>query len=214
MSSENGIRTPQQARSIEKRNRLVDAAMVLFGEKGFQGTNAKEIAGAAGVSVGTFYAYFTDKKALLLEILGRHMTEVDMSVFTELQTLIRNGATGREIMRRAIRRGHESHHHSPELLRIMLSMRYTDEDFARMVAAQSRDMIAKLTRLLAAMGGSLRIADLEAAALVVANAFEETMHSVAVFGTDIERERLYEALADMTAVYLFKSPDTPVVQES
>jgi hypothetical protein len=113
-------------------------------------------------------------------------------------------------MRRIIRVGHDSHHHSPELLRILLAIRYTDEDFTRLAAAQGRDMIAKLTRLLAAMGDNLRITDLEAAARVVANALEETMHSVAVFGSDIEQDRLYHALVDMTAVYLFKAPDTPL----
>jgi len=210
MSNETTVRTPQQARSIEKRNRIVEAGMALFGEKGFQGANAKEIARAAGVSVGTFYAYFTDKKALLLEILSQHMAEVDVSVFTELRAMIRGGATGREIMRRIIRLGHDSHHHAPELLRVMLAMRYTDGDFTRLAAAESRDMIAKLARLLTAMGGHLRITDREAAARVVANAFEETMHSVAVFGADIEQDRLYEALADMTAVYLFKNPDAPL----
>ena len=210
MRNENTVRVPQQARSIEKRTRLIEAAMALFGEKGFQGTNAKEIARAAGVSVGTFYAYFTDKKALMLEILSQHMAEVDTSVFTELQAMVQAGATGREIMRRCVRLGHESHHHSPALLRIMLAMRYTDEDFTRLAAAESKDMITKLVGLLAAMGDHLRITDPEAAARVVANAFEETMHSVAVFGADIERDRLYEALADMTAVYLFKAPDTPL----
>ncbi|BDQ33735.1 TetR/AcrR family transcriptional regulator [Pseudodesulfovibrio portus] len=210
MSNDTTVRVPQQARSIEKRNRLVDAAMALFGEKGFQGTNAKEIAGKAGVSVGTFYAYFTDKKALLLEILSRHMADVDAAVFEELRAMVRDGATGREMMRLTIRLGHDSHHHAPELLRIMLAMRYTDEDFTRMVAVENRDMTAKIVGLLSAMGDNLRVTDLDAAARVVANAFEETMHSVAVFGPDIEQDRLYEALADMTAVYLFKDPDAPL----
>ena len=102
MSSESTVRVPQQARSIKKRNRLVEAGMALFGEKGFQGTNAKEIAEKAGVSVGSFYAYFTDKKALLMEVLIRHMEEVDSSVFSELGDMIRAGATGREIMRRTV----------------------------------------------------------------------------------------------------------------
>lgn len=210
MHNENTVRVPQQARSIKKRNRVVDAALTLFGEKGFQGTNAKEVARKAGVSVGTFYAYFTDKKALLLEILARHMADVDTSVFAELQDMAQNGATGREIMRRVVRLGHESHHHSPDLLRVMLAMRYTDEDFTRVADAENKAMIAKITRLLAAMGKHLRVTDMDAAAQVVSNAFEETMHSVAVFGTDIDRDRLYEALADMTAVYLFKNPDIPL----
>lgn len=210
MSSENTVRVPQQARSIEKRNRLVEAGMTLFGEKGFQGTNAKEIAKVAGVSIGTFYAYFTDKKALLLEIIGRHMTEVNGAITQEVQAKGRNGTTGRDIMRRIVRLAHESHHHAPELLRVMLAMRYTDEDFSRLARMESRTMLDRLAGLLAALSAHLRITDMQAAAEVVANAFEETMHSVAVFGSDIDRDRLYEALADMTAVYLFKNPDEPL----
>lgn len=210
MNNENAVRVPQQARSIEKRNRLVEAAMILFGEKGFYGTNAKEIARAAGVSVGTFYAYFADKKELLLEILSRHMAEVDESVFPELKAMIRDGATGREVGRRIIRLGHQSHHHAPGLLRVMLGMRYADEDFNRLALAQGREMTDRFARLLGVMRGHLRVTDLEAAARVVANAFEETMHSVAVFGTDIDRERLYAALEDMVAAYLFNDPDAPL----
>ena len=55
-------RVPQQKRGIETRNHIVEAARVLFSRDGFNGTNAKEIAAEAGVSVGSFYAYFKDKK--------------------------------------------------------------------------------------------------------------------------------------------------------
>ncbi|MCJ2164939.1 MULTISPECIES: TetR/AcrR family transcriptional regulator [unclassified Pseudodesulfovibrio] len=210
MTNDTTVRIPQQARSIDKRNRLVDAAMDLFGQKGFQGTTAREIANAAGVSVGTFYAYFTDKKAMLIEIFTQHMANVDHSVFTELKSLSAGKTTGRELMRCVVELGHISHKQSPELLRVLLAMRYTDEDFAQLSERQDNELVAKLTRFLETLRSHLRVDDLEAAARIVSNAFEETMHSVAVTGQAIGRERLYDALVDMTAVYLFQNPDAPL----
>lgn len=209
MSNET-TRIPQQARSIEKRKRLMAAAMALFDEQGFQGTNAKQIASKAGVSVGTFYAYFKDKKAILLDVVNQHLADVDKSVFGEIEAMRQTGATGRAFMRRVIELGHQSHHHAPGLLRVMLALRYTDEDISRHVEMENEVLIKKLITLMESLGDSLRVTDLEAAARVIANAFEETMHSVAVFGDKMDRERLYDALADMTASYLFKEPDAPL----
>lgn len=209
MSSKSTVRVPQQARSIEKRKRLVNAAMILFGEKGYQRTNAKEIARAADVSVGTFYAYFKDKKALLFELIVQHLAEVDQSILGELERMIRDREPGRQLMRTLVRLGHESHHQSPELLRVMLSLRYSDEDFARFVEQDNQRLTGKLVDLFKTMEDRLRVTDLEAAATVISNAFEETMHMVATRTPAIEAGRLYEALADMAAVYLFRDPDAP-----
>lgn len=207
MSSESTVRVPQQARSIEKRKKLVDAGMHLFGEKGYQGANAKEIAKVAGVSVGTFYAYFKDKKALLIEILGQHMHEVDNTILAELELMIRDRAPGREIMQTIVRLSHNSHHHSPDLLRVMLSLRYSDEDIARYAEEDDWRLNKRIVALLEQFGDRLRVTDLEAAAVVVANAMEETTHKIAVSTPPVEAERLYDALADMVAAYLFKDPD-------
>ncbi len=56
-------RIPQQARSRSSRDKLTAAAKELFTSRGYQQTQAKAIASAAGVSIGTFYQYFPDKKA-------------------------------------------------------------------------------------------------------------------------------------------------------
>ena len=54
-------RKPQQKRSIEKRTKILEAAFILFCEKGFENTNTAEIAQHAGVATGTLYSYFQDK---------------------------------------------------------------------------------------------------------------------------------------------------------
>ncbi|WP_449621550.1 TetR/AcrR family transcriptional regulator [Robertmurraya sp. Marseille-Q9965] len=60
---------PKQARAHEKRDALLKSGRILFIEKGYDQTNAKEIAQHAGVATGTFYRYFSDKRQLLMSIL-------------------------------------------------------------------------------------------------------------------------------------------------
>jgi AcrR family transcriptional regulator len=44
--------------------RILEAAMKVFGEKGYQETTLKDIAAGAGISSGSVYTYFKDKQAL------------------------------------------------------------------------------------------------------------------------------------------------------
>ena len=59
-------RVPQQARSREKRDEILKAAAAMFVARGYAATTSDEIAAAAGVSVGTFYNYFRNKRQVLV----------------------------------------------------------------------------------------------------------------------------------------------------
>ena len=67
--SERETRTPSQKRSIAKKNAVVAAAKEMFLEKGYVAVNTNEIAKQAGVSVGTLYSYFKDKREIFLHIM-------------------------------------------------------------------------------------------------------------------------------------------------
>ena len=77
MESSLPTREPQQKRSIEKKNRIIKAGFELFCEKGYYATNTTEIADKAGVSTGTIYSYFKDKKDIYVvafeNFLNEHM---------------------------------------------------------------------------------------------------------------------------------------------
>lgn len=79
-------REPQQQRSRRKRVALLVAAAVLFEERGFDAVSANEIAIRAGVSTGTFYLYFRNKRQVLLALLVRLLEGTqgrDISVLDE-----------------------------------------------------------------------------------------------------------------------------------
>lgn len=55
--------------SEEKRNKILDAAIVEFAEHGFDSANINRIADVAGISVGSMYKYFDNKEDLFLTII-------------------------------------------------------------------------------------------------------------------------------------------------
>ena len=72
----NEVRQPRQERSIEKKNRIIDAGYQLFSEVGYYGTNTAEIAKRAGVSTGIVYGYFQDKRDILICVLETYINKV------------------------------------------------------------------------------------------------------------------------------------------
>lgn len=72
----NIVREPRQERSIEKKNKIIDAGYELFSEVGYYGTNTAEIAKRAGVSTGIVYGYFQDKRDILICVLEIYINKV------------------------------------------------------------------------------------------------------------------------------------------
>ncbi len=66
-----------------RRNQILDSAINVFAEKGFQHATIRDVARAASIADGTIYNYFANKNALLLGILNRlNQTEQHTQHFT------------------------------------------------------------------------------------------------------------------------------------
>ena len=76
---------PKQARSKQTKEKITQAAILLFQERGYEKTTSNDIAAAAGVSVGSFYVYFTDKRQLMLTIFDRLADEMFKHAFDSLK---------------------------------------------------------------------------------------------------------------------------------
>ena len=81
------IRNPQQERSIDKKNRIINAGYELFSENGYYNTNTVQIAKRAGVSTGIVYGYFRDKKDILREVTSLYMEKVTKPILNLFDSL-------------------------------------------------------------------------------------------------------------------------------
>src|SRR6185369_2858966 len=66
------------------RDRLLNVALQLFAQKGFESTSVREIASAAEVTKPTIYYYFKSKEGLYLELLDNLCGTIENTVMLSL----------------------------------------------------------------------------------------------------------------------------------
>lgn len=86
---------PTQARGVEKRDRLYDAAMTRYREVGVTDTRVEDVIADAEVSWATFFRYFPRKEDVLLEGAARHFRH-------RVRTLAEEGMQDRRLRIRTV----------------------------------------------------------------------------------------------------------------
>lgn len=198
-------RIPQQKRSEETRAKILAAGKRLLSRDGYHGTSSKKIAAAAGVAIGSFYNYFPDKKALLLELFERHMRSVHEMVaarIAEAGSGLAEG-DGRAVVRAIVDQSIVLHDLSPALHRELAAMALSDPDFGALQRDQMARTTAMLMALLEPQRDALRVDDLEAAAWIVVLSMEAVIHEMKMHEPPIDEERLRAALADQVYRLLY-----------
>lgn len=70
------LRAPGRPKDLEKREAILDAAQILFAERGIDGAPIEAIAARSGVSKVTVYGHFGDKQAIFDALLAREFERV------------------------------------------------------------------------------------------------------------------------------------------
>ena len=199
-------KAPKQKRSEETREKLLAAGRELFSRDGFHATSSKKIARHAGVSTGTFYNHFDDKRQLLIEVHRLHARKVHNMIGQALdrEALSDPGPDGGNLGREIVEQSLKLHDMSPQLHREITALAYSDPDFSRMSREEEDRVVEIMVGLLTRHREQLRVQDLEAAARVVVHAAEQVVHSIKIFGAPIEEKRLTDALGDMIFRFLYR----------
>lgn len=66
----------RQGRSIDKRRRLMTAALNLFASQGYGATSIEAIASRAKLAIGTFYQHFESKRQLLVTLMDQLLNQL------------------------------------------------------------------------------------------------------------------------------------------
>jgi AcrR family transcriptional regulator len=200
-----------QARARNTYQALIRAAERVFADRGYDDAQSPEIAKTAGVSVGTFYRYFADKRQAFNEMIREHQQRTYELVMSNLTadafSATRTPSERRSTIERVIDIMFQNVGEHPRLNHVFLALSMRDPDVARIrmdFEERGRSAIAALIFEVAPPG---RIVDAAAAAEVIQIAANEV--AVATIGsrgapkTAENAARLRRALADMFYRYVF-----------
>ena len=204
-------RTFVQQRARDTHQRLLEAAAEVFAERGYDDTQTPDIAERAGVAVGTFYRYFTDKRQAFVELSQRHLERSYESVVTRLtpeafastRTLRERRATIDQVIDVLF----ESTADNPRLTREFLAVAMRDDELARLRDEYEQRGQSAIAALIRQNVPAARIPDADAAARVISVAAQDVaLVTAGLRGpapSPEEAQAIRAALADMLHRYAF-----------
>jgi AcrR family transcriptional regulator len=92
-------RTPQQVRSFQKVELMLEAAIQLLEQGDVSSLTTNAVAAKAGISIGTLYQYFDDKQALLDALVQRELGAMSEAVLDATKGAPASAAPGDQIRR-------------------------------------------------------------------------------------------------------------------
>jgi AcrR family transcriptional regulator len=204
----NKARIPAQKRGIETRNKILDAAWTLFGEKGYFKTNPRDIAKYAGVATGSFYAYFNSKKEVGIELIRRFYKEATDKALSDFNiqlsdNISENLDSVRKLVGFVIHSLKESHAINPLLHKEASALILLDDEVNKINNEEQKKVISFLITVFQQYKKFIRVDDMEAAASLLFRSSDEIIHRIMFNKEEIQEERLLRELEEMICSYLF-----------
>jgi AcrR family transcriptional regulator len=194
-------RVPQQNRSRQKRDKLIETATKLFIERGYEDTTSDDIAIAAGVSVGTFYKYFRNKRQVLLTIILEQFEYIFSHV--RISQLDFSKGDPREVLRDAVESVLSINKTSVQLRAVCREVIARDPDLTTFQKLFRQRVLAELEESLRRaieQGLAWKDLDVTATALLIITLFD----SLSVLHYEVlGQERLAKNLIDILHHHIF-----------
>jgi AcrR family transcriptional regulator len=145
------VAQPIAAEEISSREKILDAAEVLFAQRGFSGVGMREVAEAVGLSKSSLFHHFRSKVELYAAVAGRIL-----SMF-EQRTVQALGDPGDAFVRfdRWLDAMIETLAERPSRARLLLRSLFEDDDLAG-ESAEEKEVDQIIHRLFASVGRLLR----------------------------------------------------------
>src|SRR5262245_40238597 len=166
----------RQDRSRRSYLALIDAAHALFGSHGYDAIGTPEIAERAGVSVGTFYRYFDDKREIHLEVALRTMAAAHTGTIATLGPERFVGRARHETISETIAILFDHVISQPGLTRSIREMSLRDPKVAELQRAFEQVAVERIAMLISALVSRDIAPDPQATAWVLNSAAMETAY--------------------------------------
>lgn len=196
-------RIPKQDRSIQNRDKILDAGLKLFSEKGYYDTTTNEIAKVAGVSIGSLYSYFKDKDAIFLNILDKYHRRF-LSFFHEINEDLSYELYANDIrqwLKNLMVKLLDLHESVKTLNREMNIMYHSKPQVARIMDTQT-ERIRTMTMSFIARSES-SVYDIETTSAVIVDLISTVIDRILYKENDnLDKDDLIEATIDILVKYL------------
>ena len=145
--SEIEIRNPIQKRSIETKEKIINAGFDLICNNGYYNTNTSKIAKKAGVSTGIIYQYFKDKHDILMAGLDKYADSIFFPMINLLDIKF-NKDDFSNIINKIIRQHISNHKLSKIAHEEIMAMIHSDKEIASYYYKREIDMTNKIAKML------------------------------------------------------------------
>jgi AcrR family transcriptional regulator len=169
-------RQPKQRRSRQTVEAVLDAVVRVLKRYGIEGVTTNRIAQVAGVSIGSVYQYFPDKRAIFAALHERHVQEIGRVIESRLVELA--GASLEDFVRALIEGLVDVHAGDPELHELLVTSVPHGAEGARALAVTLRGAfkLAITSRVTRRSERYLATRDLDRMLFVLPNLVESLTH--------------------------------------
>ena len=200
-----GVREPVQQRGKEKKGRIITAARKLMNQLDYDAVTTNRIAGEAGVSVGTFYSYFKDKRHVFLDVISQYSEDVFGEMTANIQEMQKRPARLEEVVRRLILVAKKRHNHEKGLHKQMLVQSIRDPEIQKIALKEEGRADSLIREIFDQYTDQIDVKDADAAVFLVTTCVEEIIHHLILYGSNVSEERVFGELGRMVYRYLARS---------
>jgi AcrR family transcriptional regulator len=196
---------PSRSRDMRRQGqetlrRLLEAAIIVFDQRGYGGARVDDIVRQAGTSHGTFYLYFANKEDLF-DTLITGVTEEMRELAVDLPS-VAPGRRGYDDLREWVGRFYDLYAHYYPVIRSWSEMNQQNTELARKGAYVLRRFINHLVSRVREID-PMPVADPETAAMAMLSMVERATFYALVGLVPVERDNLLDHLASILHVGLF-----------
>ncbi|MBN1883610.1 MAG: TetR/AcrR family transcriptional regulator [Deltaproteobacteria bacterium] len=194
-------RNPVQDRGIKTKQKLIETGKEIFSKHGFHDITADEIAHSAGLSVGTFYAYFIDKQDIFFAVLDDYLMEFDRIISEGIQNFL--AITDADIsttLTNIVRLVFKEHKKSSFFMKEFIKMSLSDEEVNRRLHIMDMRVRDVLTENLLAIGIDEKRA--VSISFVIYYALEGVIHKIALDDEEVDENAVLLELTSLLSGYI------------
>ena len=189
--SDTEIREPIQKRSIETKDKIIEAGFDLICNDGYYKTNTSKIAKKAGVSTGIIYQYFKDKRDIFLSGLDKYADDIFYPMLN-MPNISFSKDDLPNILKNMIERYISNHKLSAIAHEEITAMTHSDKDVAFYFHKKEMEMTNKISNIL--IENNFKITNIKEKVHIMIGLIDNLCHEIVYHK---HKELDYDAMTDI-----------------